>query len=206
MGVAQKRRRRKVSPFVNSNLKIWPRQHRRPERQYKLRLHGDSCMKLSDVKKFQITSSDIHETVVAIRDAGKAGYELFVLWSGIVDESTFVVKKVHVPRQESHITENGLYVIVSGDELRSISMELYETGQILGAQVHSHPDKAYHSEMDDTYPMVATGGALSIVLPFFGRHGFRAKGIATYRLRKEGWVRLHKPINSVLDIIDDGNI
>lgn len=35
-------------------------------------------------------------------------------------------------------------------------------------QLHSHPDRAFHSATDDRYPLIHTPGFLSLVLPRFG--------------------------------------
>lgn len=65
---------------------------------------------------------------------------------------------------------------------------LYDNGQRLGAQVHSHPTRAYHSDTDDAYPIATQRGALSLV-PHFATDGIRGRGVATYRLTASGWSR-----------------
>jgi hypothetical protein len=57
-------------------------------------------------------------------------------------------------------------------------------------QVHSHPTEAYHSETDDTYPIVTVRGGLSLVVPDFGRAGLLGDGVACYRLGFSGWDEL----------------
>jgi hypothetical protein len=57
-------------------------------------------------------------------------------------------------------------------------------------QVHTHPDDAYHSDTDNTYPIATTLGSLSIVVPNFAREGLVCPGMKVYRLASAGWVEV----------------
>ena len=46
-------------------------------------------MSLRDVQRFRVPASALSETEEAIRVAGRKGYELFVVWSGICDGEVF---------------------------------------------------------------------------------------------------------------------
>ena len=83
-------------------------------------------------------------------------------------------------------------------------MWLYDTQQVIGVQIHSHPLHAYHSDTDDTYPIATLDGSLSIVLPFFGRDGFRSEDIAAYRLSSGNWFDLVGSLNDVVEVVADG--
>jgi hypothetical protein len=145
-------------------------------------------MSLLDVDAFEVTREVVAQTEQALVRAGREGYELFVLWSGHVNGSTFVVETPHVPKQTSYRLETGLCVRVAGDELHRLNVWLFDAGQILGVQVHAHPTDAYHSETDDTYPIVATLGGLSIVAADFCRDGLLSMATAMYRLTDRGWI------------------
>ena len=146
----------------------------------------------------------MRETEEAIRSAGLDGYELFVVWSGTRDGDTFLVDDVHLPRQTSYKLDGGLCVRVDGSELHRLNVWLYEAQQVVGVQVHSHPVDAYHSETDDAYPIATLAGSLSIVLPFFGRDGFRSTDIAVYRLGQDGWCELAGPLCELMEVVTDG--
>ena len=161
-------------------------------------------MTLRGVRRFQIRSNAIHETIEAIRSMGQDGYELFVVWSGTCNNDIFNVDKVHIPEQTSYKTESGLCVRVDGPELHRLNMWLYEAQQVIGVQVHGHPTDAYHSGTDDTYPIATMYGSLSIVLPFFGRDGWESSDIAAYRLGQDGWVELTSPLSDLIEVIDNG--
>ncbi len=147
-------------------------------------------MSLADVHRFEVASGVVEKTEAALCGAGADGYELFVLWTGQVSGDVFTVRTPHVPAQKSYRLDTGLCVRVDGDELYRLNRWLYETGEVLAGQVHSHPTRAYHSDTDDAYAMVTQLGGLSIVLPDFGIRGFTGPGVATYRLTASGWRRL----------------
>ena len=161
-------------------------------------------MTLQGVRQFRIQASAMRETEQAIRSAGQRGYESFVLWSGTRDGDMFTVAKVHIPAQTSYKLDAGLCVRVDGSELHRLNVWLYEARQVIGAQVHSHPGYAYHSETDDAYPMATLSGSISIVLPFFGRDGWGSSGIAAYRLEQDGWLGLTCPLSDLVEVVENG--
>jgi len=142
---------------------------------------------LEAITRFIVPTELADETDKQLRDAGIERVERFVLWSGQVDANTFSVRTVHVPKQTSYRLPGGLCVRVEGDELHRLNVWLFEHGERLGVQVHSHPTGAYHSDTDDAYPIVAVRGGVSIVVPFFGATGLRGPGVAWYRLSSFGW-------------------
>lgn len=159
-------------------------------------------MSLSQATSFQVSRSICDATEKAILEAGFDGYELFVLWSGRVEGVSVHIEHMHVPHQHSYRGRSGLHVEVGGDALHELNRWLYEHGQQLVAQVHSHPTEAYHSETDDAYPMVAAIGALSIVLADFGQHGLSSPTTAVYRLSEHGWTELGSlDVNSLLQVV-----
>ena len=144
-------------------------------------------MTLADVEKFRVPATIVAQTENALRNAGAKGYEAFVLWSGCQNGREFDVRTVHVPKQDSYRLETGLCVRVDGNELHRLNVWLYEAGEIMAVQVHAHPSEAYHSETDDTYPVVATLGGVSIVAAEVCRDSLFTTSTAIYRLDPEGW-------------------
>lgn len=144
-------------------------------------------MKLADVEQFQVPATIVKQTEEALRSAGAKGYEAFVLWSGQQDGRLFTVRTGHVPRQDSYRLTSGLCVRVDGSELHRLNVWLLEVGEFLAVQVHAHPDEAYHSETDDSYPIVTTLGGLSVVAAEFCREELFSASTAIYRLYPDGW-------------------
>lgn len=146
-------------------------------------------MILEAVHRWLVSEAQVATTEHALSRAGRQGFELFVLWTGVVSDATFQVNHVHVPRQTSYQEEEGLHVRVDGDELHKLNVWLYEHGEALGVQIHTHPAEAFHSDTDDAFPMVTMLGGLSIVVPDFCRDGLGCSGTTVYRLTSgSGWV------------------
>ncbi len=150
---------------------------------------------LTGVTRFTLTEDVIGGTVNVLRDVGADGCEAFVLWGGVFDNDDDTVlhfKTAIRPWQQPENTENGLLVTVPSKALFSVNKLLHQRGEILSAQVHSHPGRAYHSSTDDAFPLVTLAGALSVVVPDFaaaGRKGFERW--VWYRLVGVGkWVRV----------------
>jgi proteasome lid subunit RPN8/RPN11 len=106
-----------------------------------------------------------------------------------------------VPGQQSFSTPDGLLVTVPGDALFNVNKLLHERGEILAAQVHTHPSSAYHSETDDHYPMVTLLGSLSIVIPDFARNApSDIAAWAWYRLKEYSvWAPLEQQTKVIFE-------
>jgi hypothetical protein len=142
---------------------------------------------LEQIDVFVVSGQQLAQTEQALRHAGRAGYELFVLWSGVIRGRELHVRRCHVPRQTSRKTSRGLQVRVEGRALHQLNVWLYEHEQMLAAQVHAHPTEAFHSGTDDTFPIVTSVGGLSLVVPDFARRGVLARDSAAFRLTRRGW-------------------
>jgi MOSC domain-containing protein YiiM len=154
---------------------------------------------LETICRFRVPRELVHTTEEELRRAGREGYELFVLWSGVASGDTIKVITAHVPNQTSYKTKQGLLVRVEGNALHKLNVWLYEHEQILTAQVHAHPTNAFHSTTDDSFPIVTELGGLSLVAPDFARRGILCSGAAGYRLTAEGWIEI--PPNRLTDVI-----
>jgi hypothetical protein len=142
---------------------------------------------LEQVNKFVVSRSIVEQTENSLRAAGADGYELFVLWSGVIEAEVFRVRTIHVPKQTSYQTEDGLLVRVDGAALHGLNVWLFENEEMLGVQVHAHPTHAFHSTTDSTFPIVTTLGGVSIVAADFANEGLLNRRTAAFRLSKTGW-------------------
>ena len=150
------------------------------------------------IREFVIPADICDATDRQLREAGLDGNEHFILWSGIVRDDRFLVRTLHCPKQTALRLAGGLCVRVEADELHRLNVWLYENAERLAIQVHSHPREAFHSDTDDTYPMVTTLGGLSLVVPDFARHGVRGPETALYRLSSAGWKGLSPADSAVV--------
>jgi hypothetical protein len=114
---------------------------------------------------------DIQEmTIMHIRRCGLKNEEGFVAWSGVRANSKLVVKRAIVPNESETNHHNS--VRFSDTAIESIADTILSRGELLIAQVHSHPFEAFHSDTDDKYPLLHRKGFLSLVIPYFGKYGF----------------------------------
>ncbi len=155
-------------------------------------------MSLAAVELFRVPSDLIAETERQLREAGRLVAERFVLWSGHQRDRVFEVAAAHVPEQTAYRLESGLCVRVEGAALDGLNDWLFAHDQRLAAQVHAHPDGAYHSDTDNAYPIVTKLGGLSLVVPDFCARGLLGRGSAAYRLTPRGWDRAPVPTRSLI--------
>jgi hypothetical protein len=126
---------------------------------------------LLDVSRFLIGEDILQWTLEALKRVGQSGAEGFVLWSGIrTDEKTFQYMNAIIPPQQALRRPDGLMVLVGGNALFEVNKLAYERGEILAAQVHTHPSGAFHSGTDDHFPLVTLLGAVSLVIPHFAKN------------------------------------
>jgi hypothetical protein len=149
---------------------------------------------LTAVSRIVLPQAKAIDTEDALREAGRDGYERFALWSGAVEGEEFRVQTVHVPPQTAFRQDGGVCVTVDGPALHALNVWLYEHGEVLGVQVHTHPDDAYHSGTDDTYAIVTAIGGFSLVVPRFCETGLQGEGAALYRLGAKGWIAVDPSI------------
>lgn len=133
-----------------------------------------------------IPRSLVEDTIAFLQGVGADGFEGFVLWAGRATSQTcFQFTSIIVPEQRAMLTPTGLLVVVEGKALFEVNKSLHVRGELLAAQVHSHPTAAYHSSTDDAFPLVTILGGLSVVIPDFARH-------APADIDKWAWYRLSK--------------
>jgi hypothetical protein len=115
-----------------------------------------------------------------LRAKGQEMSEGVVLWLGTFEPPR--ITRAVVPEQE---TSMGRFRVPLRAR-QELSRELTGSGQVLVAQVHSHPSAAFHSEVDDAEAIPRRAGAYSLVLPDFGARAHLLEGAALYRLDQSG--------------------
>lgn len=105
----------------------------------------------------------IEETLRHLQKAGQRGNECVVLWLGRESASGIEIEAVCRPAQ---IAGADIFRIPPA-AMREIIDILAEHGWMIAAQVHSHPQEAFHSLADDKWAIVRHENALSLVVPYF---------------------------------------
>jgi hypothetical protein len=129
----------------------------------------------------------VNDTEAALQQAGRRGDELFLFWSGVIERNAFKVQTLHRPTQRCRKSPRGLSVHIDGGALHDQARWLAEHRELLGVQIHTHPEDAYHSEADDEHAAVTLTGAVSIVVPDFARRAVFDLGTSIFRLYESGW-------------------
>jgi hypothetical protein len=129
---------------------------------------------------FDVPSDVSHETQKHLRCNGARHEEGVVLWRG-----TFTPPRITaliVPEQE---TSTGRFRVPLAERQR-ITRKLAGTGEVIVAQVHSHPNWAFHSSIDDEEAIPRRVGAYSLVIPDFGARDHLLDGAALFQLDAHG--------------------
>jgi hypothetical protein len=111
----------------------------------------------------RVSSAVVEDTLRLLRDAGVRKRELVVAWLGRRGTGGIEVRRLSVPVQSG---TTGSFK-VSEEGMRRLRAEMATQGELVAAQIHAHPDDAFHSLADDRGALVGHLGALSIVLPNF---------------------------------------
>ena len=104
----------------------------------------------------------LRETFATLRSCGAGKAECVAYWSGPLDHSG-VVDALHHPDHRA----SPFYYEIDDHWLTRVWIELAQRRRAIRAQVHTHAGPAFHSRLDDDFPIVATPGFLSLVLPRF---------------------------------------
>ena len=147
-------------------------------------------MTTADLRKMEslrVSRNTLRQTQAFMRRNGKDDIECIVLWAGkILDLSTFQVTRAIFPVQKGTLVT----VNVDEEEIKRIDDETRLRGEVIGAQLHTHPTSAFHSDTDDATPIISKVGALSIVIPYFARDPIETLTDAVaVRLSERGWSR-----------------
>jgi len=111
-----------------------------------------------------IPSLIIDHTELVLRQAGVHGNEGFAIWAGTLSGGDAHVATLVVPRASGGPTRGE----ISADTTAHVLMGLDERDLVPIVQLHSHPRKAFLSDVDAIRPLVAVPGFISIVVPNFG--------------------------------------
>ena len=149
-----------------------------------------TAARLDAVHSVTVDRSVVDTTMRALQKFGARSLEGLVLWLGKVEPGEARVLRALIPEQHPLSSEKGIGYFVSGETLFALNRALAETGLRLIAQVHSHPEEAYHSAADDRYAIVTADGGFSLVVPNFGRAPANPTSWAVYRLSQGDWIEL----------------
>ncbi len=112
--------------------------------------------------RYRVPAVVLSETFAELRRCGRGSQECQVLWTSPWDNLAVTNRVVH-PRHYAR----GDGFELDGAWLNAFWQELAATRTGIRVQIHTHPDRAFHSPTDDAWPIIHTAGFLSLVIPRF---------------------------------------
>ena len=93
---------------------------------------------------------------------------------------------------------------LESNQMFDMNIRLYQRNLTYIAQIHSHPDEAFHSTIDDDYPILTKNGSYSIVIPNFAMDSTGLENCQCFRLDSGNWIPLnHETIEATFIIRDE---
>lgn len=123
----------------------------------------------------------LEETFAHLRRCGEGRRECVVYWTGPLERPGCADGVLH----PTH-TASARHYEVDGAWLDQAWFDLARRRREIRVQVHTHGRSAYHSVVDDEYPVVGTPGLVSLVLPAFALGEIGLDGAHLTRLEADG--------------------
>jgi hypothetical protein len=111
---------------------------------------------------YRLPRNILDQTFAHFRGCGCGRRECQVLWVSSWAEPQTITQVVH-PKHEASL--GGF--ILDNLWLNEFWFTLAQENLGIRIQVHTHPKKAFHSRVDDAFPIIHTAGFLSLVVPNF---------------------------------------
>lgn len=110
------------------------------------------------------TRDTLKATISIMRRGGERGEERVALWlAAAAPRKSAPIVEVYEPDQVAEADRFRL----PPSSMRCLMDHLRVTRRRIVAQIHTHPGRAFHSEVDAEWAIVRHVGALSLVLPWF---------------------------------------
>src|SRR5437870_9510780 len=108
--------------------------------------------------KIACSSAIVEETLTHLRDAGHRQCECVVLWLARRNQDLTPVQEAYRPLQ----TAEADMFWIPPEGMDALKMLMRQRRYMVAAQVHSHPELAFHSIADDRWAIVRHQDALSL--------------------------------------------
>lgn len=139
---------------------------------------------------YRVPQAVLDSSRTFLRERGQDYCEGTALWIGRLGERVGEVNilRIFVPEQECLKTADGVAVRLTEKAHYTLTDNLAD-GELFYCRIHSHPKKAYHSDLDNVNAIITHQGAISIVVPFFARAPLYLADCAVHQLEHgRGWL------------------
>jgi len=134
----------------------------------------------------------VRETFRVFRECGRGECECAVYWTGPAFDD--LVDRVEHPLH----SRSALGYQIDDGWLTEFWKRLGTSKRSIKAQVHTHPEEAFHSATDDQWPIVSQSGFISIVIPNFASGEPSLDSAWVGRLQPNGeWQQLTSPAQAL---------
>ena len=121
-------------------------------------------------------------------------HEVFAIWTASIQSDSEAmldanVLRCIVPAQEPGVSAQGVWVHIDGAELQRVQIDNYRRQERAIVQLHTHPGADVQmSGLDREWEVVRHIGALSIIVPHYGKHGLSSlDGVNVYEREENDW-------------------
>jgi hypothetical protein len=106
----------------------------------------------------------LRNTITILRKGGERSEERVALWlSSATPRTPATIVEVYEPDQIAEVD----FFNLPPASMRALMEHLRSTRRRIVAQIHTHPGRAFHSDVDARWAIIRHVGALSLVLPRF---------------------------------------
>jgi hypothetical protein len=122
------------------------------------------------IKTLEIPRSIFNSTIQNLQENGLQDKEGIAFWTGTLNDTTAQIKNVIFADSYPEFENQELFARVPLMASFKIGESIHQRNEKLFVQIHSHPFEAFHSFVDNKYPISHKIGFLSIVVPYFGKN------------------------------------
>ncbi len=135
------------------------------------------------------------DTLDILKCSGKLNHEGIAFWLGRHDGNLTYIEEVYEPIH----TARADYFHIPPKSMQDLQGTLRSKRLMIAAQIHSHPQEAFHSKADDDWAIIRHLNAVSIVLPYFAKQttpeSFFADAVVFQLSPANQWVQV--PTNNI---------
>jgi len=114
---------------------------------------------------YRLVPDVMDKTQALLRKSSAQGAEAYCVWVGELRQGAARVRDVWPVAAAA----NAAHARVSLDHVLLLGDRVARRGWFILAQLHTHPGDAFHSAVDDRFPISNQPGFVSIVVPNFGK-------------------------------------
>ena len=130
-------------------------------------------MKPKRILTYLVPKQILDESLKYLHNYGKNRMEGYMCWGGaILKNSNAIIRNCIYPKPSELSSHGFLHAGVGLSAVFEIGEQVYEKREFLLAQLHTHAFEAFHSSIDNNFPISHKAGFISIVVPFFATKRF----------------------------------